>query len=237
MPAVRLVIAHETVDKRLTRHQLNFRVERRANRKAALVKLLLAVALLQFAPDFFGEESRGDGIRRQHARIDHQRLGASLVRLFGGDVAVLLHAPDDVVAPFDGAVMIAKRVQRTRLLRQRRQIGDFGDGQFVHRLVEIIERGGGDAVVGKAEINLVEVELEDLFLRIGGLYSQAEQNLTDLAIESPVRVQEKILGHLLGDGRGALNVARTLQVNEARAHDALRDRRPSGCRSSCPRPR
>ncbi len=172
MPTVGLVITHKTIDKRLTRHQLNLWVERRANRKAALVKLLLAVPFLQLAADFFREEPGSNGIRRKHARIDDQRLGPRLIRLFGGDVAVLLHAADDVVAPLHGAVVIAERIQRTRLLRQSRQIGDFGDRQFVHGLIEIIERRGGDAVVGKAEINLVEVELENLLLRIRGLYSQ-----------------------------------------------------------------
>ena len=236
MPAIRLVIAHEAVDQRLARHQLNFRVERRANAEAALIKLLLAVALRQFAPHFLGEEPRRDRIRRQHARIDHQRLGPSLVRLLGGDVAVLLHAPDDVVAPFHGAVMIAKRVQRTRLLRQSREIRDFGDGQLVHGLVEIIERRSGDAIVGKAEINLIEVELEDLFLRVGGFDSHTQQDLADLAVESSVRVQEEVLGHLLSDGRGALNVARALQENNPCAHDALGIDAPVACRSSCPRP-
>ena len=117
--------------------------------------------------------------------------------------------------------MVAERVQRTRLLRQGGEIRDFGDGQFVHRLVEIVQRCGSDAVVGKAEINFIEVELENLLLRIGRLNSHAQQDLADLAVESPVGVQEEVLRHLLGDGRGALDVMRTLEVNETRAHDSL----------------
>ena len=189
--------------------------------RPALIELLLAVALRQFPPDLLGEEARGDRIGGQHARVDHQRLGPRLVRLFGGDVAVLRHAADDVVAPLDGAIVVAERVERTRLLRQGGEIGDFGDGQFVHRLVEIVQRRGGDAVVGKAEVDFIEIELEDLFLRIGRLDSHAQQDLADLAVESPVRVQEEVLRHLLGDGRGALDVVRTLEVDETRAHDAL----------------
>ena len=76
VPAMRLVVAHQPVDQRLARHQLQLGVERRAHRKAALVELLLAVALGELAPHFLGEEAGGDRIGRQHARRDDQRLGA-----------------------------------------------------------------------------------------------------------------------------------------------------------------
>ncbi len=78
VPAVRLVVAHETVDERLARLELDLRVEGGAHRKTALVELLLAVALAQLAAHLLGEEAGGDGVRRQHARIDDQRLGARL---------------------------------------------------------------------------------------------------------------------------------------------------------------
>src|SRR3984957_18313336 len=171
MPAIGLVIAYETVDKRLTGHQLNFRVQRRANRKATLIELLLAVSLLQFAPNLLGEESRGNRIRRQDTRIDHEWFSPSGARLFGGDIAVLLHALYDVVTPFDRTIAVAERVQRARLFRQCRKIGNFGDAQFVYRLVKVIERRSGDSIVRKAEINLVEIKFKNFFFRIRGLYS------------------------------------------------------------------
>ena len=127
VPAVGLVVAHQAVDQRFTRHQLHLRIERGAHRQAALVELLLAVALGQFAAHFLGEEAGGDRIGGQHARRDGQRLGARGLRLIGGDVAVLRHAADHVIAALDRAVVVAERIERARLLGQGGEIGDFGD--------------------------------------------------------------------------------------------------------------
>ena len=57
--------------------------------------------------------------------------------------------------------------------------------QLVHRLVEIVQRGGGDAVIAEAEIDLVEIKLEDLVLRIGGFDAQASS--TSWILRSTVR--------------------------------------------------
>ena len=226
MPAVRLVIAHEPVDQRLAGHQLDLRIERRADGQASLIKLLLAVALRQFPPHFLGEEPGGNRIGRQHPRIDHQRLGARLTRLFGGDVAVLGHPADHIIATLNCPVMVAERVEGARLLRQRGQIRSFGNRQVVHRFVEVIQRGRGDSVVGEAEIDLVEVEFENLLFRIGRFDAQAQQDLTDLAIERAVGVEEEVFGHLLGDRRCALDAPGALEKDNARTHDAFRIEAP-----------
>ncbi len=150
-----------------------------------------------------------------------ERLGARLPGLGVGDVAVLLHAADHVIAALDRAVVVAERVQRRGLFRQRGEIGDLGDGEFVHGLVEIVQRGGGDAVIAEAEVDFVKVKLENLVLGIGGLDAQAQQDLADLALDRAVRAQQEVLGDLLGDGRGALDVPVALQKHDRRAHDAL----------------
>ena len=111
-----------------------------------------------------------------------------------------------------------------RGLRQRREIGGLGDGQFVHRLAEIVQGGGGDAVIAHAEIDLVEIELEDLVLRVGLLDAEGEQRLLDLADVARLVGQEEVLGDLLGDGRGALRAlarAAILEIGEEGAHDAF----------------
>ena len=77
----------------------------------------------------------------------------------------------------------------------------------MHRLVEIDQRGGGDAVGAEAEIDLVEIELEDLLLGIGALDLEREQRFLDLALERDLVGQKEVLGDLLGDGRGALRPA------------------------------
>ena len=161
---MRLVIMHEAIDQRFARHQLYFGIEGRANGKAALVQLLIAVAHENLAAHLLGEKAGGDRIGRQYARSDGQWFGARLLRLLLRDIAVLSHAADDVIAPIDGAIVVAERIEFARLLGQRRQIGDLGDRQLMHRFVEIVQRRSGDAIIAEAEVNFIEVELENLFL-------------------------------------------------------------------------
>ena len=120
--------------------------------------------------------------------------------------------------------MAAERIVVVRPLRQGGEIGRLGDGQFVHRLVEIQKRRRGHAVGAVAEIDFVEIKLEDLLLRIGALDPQREQRFLDLALERHLVGQEKVLGDLLGDGRGALRPAAAavvFDVQHAGAHDAV----------------
>ncbi len=157
---------------------------------------------------------RGDG-----QRLLLELLGVGLLDHAGED-----HLVDHVVAPLDRALAGAERMQDARRLRQRREIGGLRDGELVHRLVEVHQRRRGDAVGAEAEIDLVEIELEDLVLGIGPLDLQREQRLLDLAGERHLVGQQEVLGDLLGDGRGALRPpARTvvLQVDRAGARDAL----------------
>ena len=89
-------------------------------------------------------------------------------------------------------------------------------------LAEIVERGGGYAVGAHAEVDLVEVELENLVLRIGALDADGEDCFLELAVELLLARQQEVLGHLLGDGGGAFGalLAVVLQVVEHRARDA-----------------
>ncbi len=89
-------------------------------------------------------------------------------------------------------------------LRQRRQIGDLGDRELVNGLAEIVQRSRRDAVIAEAEIDLVEVELEDAVLRERRLDAQRQQRLANLALIGALVREQEVLGHLLGDRRGAL---------------------------------
>ena len=101
----------------------------------------------------------------------------AFVAFLGGDVAILDHLVDDPVAPLDRAVGVLERMVVGRAFGQRRQIGGLGHGQFVHRLVEIGQRGAGDAIGVEAEEDLVEVELEDAVLGIGLLDAERRGSL------------------------------------------------------------
>ena len=105
------------------------------------------------------------------------------------------------------ALALPERMVVVRRLRQRGEIGRFRSDQLVHRLVEIEQRGGGDAVGADAEIDLVEIELEDLLLGEGALDLHRQQRFLDLARERELVGEQEVLGDLLRDGGGALRAA------------------------------
>ena len=136
-------------------------------------------------------------------------------------IAVLDHALDDVVAARDRGLAVAEGIVIVGALGQAGEIGGLGQRQLVGRLVEIVQGGGGDAVIAEAEIDFVEVELEDALLGIGLLDAHREQGFLDLAVEGALVGQQEVLRHLLGDGRGALHVLGALQQHHGRADHAL----------------
>ena len=145
-------------------------------------------------------------------RRDAERGALGLVGIGGLDEAGLRHAVDHPVAALDGALALAERIVVVRRLRQRREISDFRDGELVDRLVEVDERGGGDAVGAQTEIDLVQVQLDDLVLRVGALDLERQQRFLDLTGERDLVGQKEVLGDLLRDGRGALRPAVRAEV-------------------------
>jgi hypothetical protein len=64
--------------------------------------------------------------------------------------------------------------------------------------------GRGDTVVARAEIDLVEIELEDALLGVGLLDAEGEDGLADLARQGRLVGEQEVLGDLLGQPRRAL---------------------------------
>ena len=115
---------------------------------------------------------------------------------------------------------MGERLVVVRTLRQSREIGGLGQGQFVDRLVEIIERRGRDPVIAQPEIDLVQVELQDLLLGVGRLDPEGEQRLLDLAVVGALVRQQEVLGYLLRDGGSALQML-ALELREGGTGDTL----------------
>ncbi len=214
-PALVLVEMHKAVDQHLARQHLQLRIERRADRQPAFVKLLGAVALVDFAPHFLGEIFGGEDMRAGGPRGDVERRLLGCFAFARVDVSNLDHPIEHVVAPIDRPFALAIGIEIGRRLRQRGEIGRFLHGQLMHRLVEIDQRRGGDAVGAKPEIDFIEIELENLVLGVSALHLQREHRFLDLALERHLVGQQEVLRHLLGDGGGAL-------------------RAPVDCRRACP---
>ena len=85
------------------------------------------------------------------------------------------------------------------------------------RLAEVGPRGGLHAVGAVAEVDLVQVHLEDAVLRVAALQLQRQHRLLQLALEALVRREEEHLGQLLGDGAAALHEAAAPVVLRRRA--------------------
>jgi hypothetical protein len=69
-------------------------------------------------------------------------------------------------------------------------------------------------------VDLVEVHLEDLGLRVHLLDAQRDHQLLELAVERAFVRQEQVPGQLLRDRRAALRGAQVQQVRQCRARDA-----------------
>ena len=203
-PPLRLVKIDEAGGHGLARHHLQLWIERGPDRQSAFVEFLFAIAFEDVATDFLGKIFTGEDMRSVGPVGDDQRILAGLVGLGLLDPAVFQQAIDHVVAAFDGAVAVAHRMQRARRLRHRRQIGRFRDREVVHRLVEIDQRGRGNAVGAEPEIDFVEIELEDAILGISALDAHRQQRFLDLAGERHLVGQKEVLRDLLGDRRGTL---------------------------------
>ena len=118
-----------------------------------------------------------------------------------------------------------ERIVVARRLGQRGEIRGLGQRELVQRLVPIGLGRGGNAVGPAAEIDLIQIELEDLLLGEGPLDADGEDRLLELALDVLIPRQQEVLGHLLGDGRSADHVRsaglQRAQIGDDGAEDAL----------------
>ena len=217
-------IGDKAIDQRLARDALQPRVERGAHRQAAAIQLVLAEAVENLAAHLLGEIFGGEDLRSGLPLDDAERLRLGGLALVLGGKAVLDDAVDHPVAAGHGPVGIFERIVVARRLGQRRKIGAIGERQLVQRLVPIRLGGCRHAIGADAEIDLVEIELEDLLLGEGALDADGEDRLFQLPLDGLVAGQQEVLGHLLGDGRGADRAPARLQIahiGDDGADDAL----------------
>ena len=133
----------------------------------------------------------------------------------------LLHAPQHVELALLGPLRVDHRVVGGRRLGQPGEHRRFGEGQLVEGLAEIDLRRGGEAVGALAEVDLVDVELEDLVFLEAVLDLEREHRFVELAREGFLRGQEEIPRDLHGDGAGALPAPAGSEVGHGGAHYAL----------------
>ncbi len=207
----------------MRRDHLQVRVDGGADRQPAAEKLVFAEVAAELAADLVGEivarrQRRAE--RRVIAGLHReQRLGHCGFVGRIGDIAVLAHLFQHVVAPRHGVVVLALGMQVAGALRERGEIGGILRLELVEGLVEIGLRRRSHAKRVLAEEDLVEVEAKDLLLVQRGFEPGGEDQLLDLALGRAVGREQEVFHHLLGDRRGAAQPAAARRF-QRRGHHA-----------------
>ena len=97
------------------------------------------------------------------------------------------------------------------ILRDAHDVRGLGHGQLAHLLAEIGLCRGIDAVGPAAEVDNVEIHLQDLFARVVIGEAQRAEDLKHLAADRDLILAGQVFDHLLGQRRGAARAVRAAQ--------------------------
>ena len=139
-PAMAAVIGEQAILEGLLGSQLEAGVDGGADREAALFERIFAIAADQLTAQLLNEIGCGGVFRAAQAAHGCQRLGAGLFHLLAGDIAILEHPVQHIVAPRQHAFGIGVGVHPAWKFRQRGKGCGLGEIQLGQRLVEIVER-------------------------------------------------------------------------------------------------
>jgi hypothetical protein len=137
-----------------------------------------------------------------------------LVSFGPADEAAVDHFGNDETGALGSAFRMVDRVEGRRRIEHRGEDRCLRQSDVARRLAEILlgrlfHTGGAGA-----EIDPVEIELQDLVLGISVLEPQSQHRLLELALVGAVGIEKQVLGQLLGYGRAALNHPAGLIVGE-----------------------
>ena len=144
------------------------------------------------------------------------------LRLRIGDEFGVRHRRQHGLGALLGAFRIAVRRQPRRRLDQARQHRGFRQRDVLGGLAEIALRGRLHAIGAGAEIDPVEIELENFRFGMLALQPEREFDFLQFALQRALLRQEQVLGELLGQRRAALRDAAMQDVGHRRARDADR---------------
>ena len=144
-------------------------------------------------------------VLRQPERL-HLRPGSAFGRHAPVGRAEPDHPIEDVVAPQPRSARVPQRIVGIGCPDHPGQQGRLWQRELRGRHVEIELCRRSDAVDVVPEVDLVQVHLQDLVLRVPLLDAHRQRDLLELATERPVgRIAQGELHQLLGDRRPPLN--------------------------------
>ena len=149
----------------------------------------------------------------RHVIAGVQRLGYGTFISGLVDLAQFVHAAQDPVTAFFTARRVGQRVEARRCLGQAGDHRHLRQAGVTNRLA-IVDLGRGlDAVGAVAQVDLVDVQLEDFILGQLAFDLQRQQDFGGLAGKAAFAGEEEVLRHLHGDGAATrLNVSTFYQL-------------------------
>ena len=144
----------------------------------------------------------------------------SLARLFLREYSILPHAAENIGQPFLGPPRMPVGIEIIRPLSQSGEKRALLDRELLRRFAEIGARSELDAPGAAAEIDKIEIELENLRLAERMFDSRRYDHLADLALIGQVFTHQQVLDDLLSDGRAALWAAGRGEVADEGANQA-----------------
>ena len=194
------VIIEQSAPEHFGRQLLQRRVNCRAHHQPAFKHRIFAEALGNNAPHLVAEILAVFQIS-EFPLHRYQRLFLRRLGLFPAHVPVFRHTPDNPVAPRNRRVVALFGIVVVRPFRQRRQIGGFFKRQLRQRFVEIIESRRRHAVCPVAEVNLVQIQLQNVLFGKCVADAVRQNGLLDFADKRPLRRKQKVFRHLLRNRR------------------------------------
>ena len=128
------------------------------------------------------------------------------------------HGPAEFLRPGE----VSGRRQPRRGLDHAGQHCRLRERQILGLAVEIMPRCRAQAIDVVAEIDVRQITRQDLVLRQPCLEPEGDQHLAQLAPGGAVRIEERVLGELLGDRATAFTHTAAREIMEKGARDAAR---------------
>ena len=175
------------------------RADRRAYRVRVGSDRLNTCNRLGFAGDLI-DEVEADIPARPFIGHQRRQRRQSPPRRLGGQHSVLLQAAENVGEPLLGTPRMPVGVEVIRPLGQASKERGFLERELLRRLAEVAARRHLNAPGAAAQINRIEIKLENFRLGQRMLDTRSHDHLADLALIGQVLAHQQVLDDLLSDG-------------------------------------
>ncbi len=181
-------MAAQIISHRLLRSLLHSQVHCGVNFQTAGQDLLAAESPFQIATNLLGEIGGAGNLwfaPWENNQLFAQGLGGSI----GRNIALLRHSLQHITLAVLGLLQVTIGRVTARSLGQTGQYGAFGQGQVLNVLGKVVLSRRLNSISPVAEINLIEIEIKNLFLGQMLFHAPSQDRFFEFAGELPFRGQ------------------------------------------------